>query len=312
MTEATPKVPPLWVIKTRAPFFTASIVPILLGSLIAWARTGTFYPGYFLLTLVGGVCLHAAINMTNDYFDHTWGSDEVNVEFAAPFTGGSRLIQMGIVSPKTMLWQGLAFLLAGGLIGLFLAYTRGLTVLWLGLFGALTGYFYTAPPFRLVATGVGELFIGLDFGVLMVLGAYYTQATALSWEAAVASLPVACLIAAVLYINEFQDMKADQAVGKKQIVVCIGRRRAAIGYGLLMLATYGSLILGVIFAGVSPFALLGLLTAPLAWQAYWVARAHYDDPSALVPANAATIKNHLFTGLLMSLGYGIALIMGKL
>lgn len=307
MTES-PKMPPLWVVKTRAPFFTATIMPILLGTLIAWARAGTFYPGYFALTLLGGLCLQAGVNMTNDYFDHTWGSDEVNVEFAAPFTGGSRLIQMGIVSPRTMLWQGMAFLLTGGLIGLFLAYTRGPWVLWLGLFGGLTGYFYTAPPFRLVATGFGELFIGLDFGVLMVLGAYYTQTRALSWEAAIASLPVALLIAAVLYINEFQDMKADRAVGKHQIVVRLGRRKAAIGYGLLMLATYGSLVLGVLLDGVSPFALLGLLTVPLAWQAYRVARDNYDNLPALVPANANTIKAHLFTGLLMALGYVVQLV----
>lgn len=310
MTQAAPKMPPLWVVKTRAPFFTASIVPILLGTLIAWARAGIFYPGYFLLTLIGGICLHAGVNMTNDYFDHTWGSDEVNAEFATPFTGGSRLIQLGIVPARTFLWQGLAFFLVGGLIGLFLTYTRGPWVLWLGLFGALTGYFYTAPPLRLVATGIGELFIALDFGVLMVLGAYYTQVTELSWEAAVASLPVAVLIAALLYVNEFQDMKADQAVGKNQIVVRLGRRRAAIGYGLLMIATYGSLVLGVILAGVSPFALLGLLTVPLAWQAYRTARANYDNLPALLPANVNTIKTHLFTGLLMSLGYVVQLVVG--
>jgi len=310
MSETPPKMPPLWVIKTRAPFLTATLVPILLGSLIAWARTDTLYPGYFLLTLFGGLCLQAGVNMTNDYFDHTWGSDQVNREFAAPFTGGSRLIQMGVVSPKTMLWQGLAFLLTGGLVGLFLAYTRGPWVLWLGLFGALTGYFYTAPPVRLVATGFGEIFIGLDFGVLMVLGAYYTQTTELAWEAVVASLPVALLIAAVLYINEFQDMTADQSVGKNQIVVRLGRRRAAIGYGLLMLTTFGSLILGVALAGVSPFALLGLLTAPLAWQAFRIARENYDNLPNLIPANANTIKTHLFTGLLMSLGYVAQLVLG--
>jgi 1,4-dihydroxy-2-naphthoate octaprenyltransferase len=310
MTEATPKMPPLWVAKTRAPFFTASIVPIVLGTLIAWARTGTFYPGYFVLTLLGGVCLHAGVNMTNDYFDHTWGSDEINEERATPFTGGSRLIQMGVVPAQTMLREGLAFFLTGGLIGLFLAYTRGPWVLWIGLFGALTGYFYTAPPLRLVATGIGELFIGLDFGVLMVLGAYYTQATELSLEAAVASLPVAILIAALLYINEFQDMKADQAVGKNQIVVRLGRQKAAAGYGLLMLITYSALVLGVVLAGVSPFVLLGLLTAPMAWQAYQVARTHYDRPAELVPANVGTIKVHMFTGLLMSLGYVVQLVVG--
>lgn len=310
MAEAAPKMPPLWVVKTRAPFFTATIIPIILGTLIAWARAGAFYPGYFVLTLIGGVCLHAGINMTNDYFDHTWGSDEINKECASPFTGGSRVIQMGIVSARTMLWQGMAFLLAGCLIGFFLVYTRGPWVLWLGLFGALTGFFYTAPPFRLVASGAGELFIALDFGVLMVLGAYYTQAVELSWEAAVAALPVAFLIAAVLYINEFQDMKADRAVGKNQIVVRLGRQKAVLGYALLMLLTYGSLVLGVLLAGVTPFALLGLLTLPQVWQAYQVARAQYDDPVALVPANAATVKIHMLTGLLISLGYVIQLIVG--
>jgi 1,4-dihydroxy-2-naphthoate octaprenyltransferase len=311
MSETPPKMPPLWVIKTRAPFFTATIVPILLGTLIAWARVDTFYPGYFVLTLFGGICMHAAMNMLNDYFDHVWGSDAVNTEFAAPFTGGSRVIQLGIASARTILWQALAFLLTGGLVGLFLAYTRGPWVLWLGLFGALTGYFYTAPPVRLVATGFGELFIALDFGVLMVLGAYYTQTTELAWEAAIASLPVALLIAAVLYINQFQDMKADAAVGKNQIVVRLGRRRAAIGYGMIMLATYGSLVLGVLLDGVSPFALLGLLTVPLAWQAYQVARAQYDNLPALVPANANTIKAHLLTGLLMSAGYVVQLVIGQ-
>ena len=48
----------------------------------------------------------------------------------------------------------------------------------------------------------------------------------------------------------------------------------------------------------------------LAWQAYRVARVNYDNLPALVPANAATIRNHMFTGLLMSLGYGIELMLG--
>jgi 1,4-dihydroxy-2-naphthoate octaprenyltransferase len=75
-----------------------------------------------------------------------------------------------------------------------------------------------------------------------------------------------------------------------------------------MLATYGSLVLGVLLDGVSPFALLGLLTVPLAWRAYQVARTHYDNSSALLPANANTVRVHLFTGLLMSLGYVVQLV----
>jgi 1,4-dihydroxy-2-naphthoate octaprenyltransferase len=294
-----------WIVRLRAPFFTATLVPVCLGTAIAWARTGAFSVWYFLLTLAGAVCLHAGTNMTNDYFDHTWGSDEINTEFASPFTGGSRLIQMGFVKPETLLWQGIGFFFIGGLIGLLLVLTRGLCVLWLGLIGAFSGYFYTAPPLRLARTGLGELLIGLNFGPLMVLGSAYVQTQALAWEPVIASLPVMLLIALVVWINQFQDMRADAAVGKNHLVVRLGRRRAATIYGLLLAAVYLSLLAGVLFGGVTPCALLGLLTLPTAIKAYRVARVHYDHPHELTPANAATVQAHLWTGLLIALGYVI-------
>lgn len=301
--QPTAKMPPLWIVKLRAPFFTADLVPVCLGVAIAWARTGAFNLWYFLLTLIGAVCLNAGTNMTNDYFDHTWGSDEVNTEFANPFTGGSRLIQMGLVKPKEMLWQGIALFVVGSLIGIFLAFTRSWAVLWLGIIGVFSGYFYTAPPFRLARTGLGELAIGLNFGPLMVLGAYVVQTKTLGWEPVIASLPVMLLIALVLWINQFQDMRADAAVGKNHLVVRLGRQRAATVYGALLALTFLSIVLGVALGGVTPFALMGLLTLPVAVKAYRVARVHYDHPSELVPANAAAIQIHLLTGLLIALGY---------
>ena len=303
MNQPAAKMPPLWIIKLRAPFFTADLAPVCLGAAIAWARTGTFDLWYFLLTLIGAICLNAGTNMTNDYFDHTWGSDEINTEFANPFTGGGRLIQMGLVKPGVFLWQGIGFFFVGSLIGLLLAFTRGPLVLWLGLVGVISGFFYTAPPFRFAGTGLGELLIGLCFGPLMALGSAYVQTQTFSWEPVIASLPVGILIALVVWINQFQDMKADAAVGKNHWVVRLGRKWAAAAYGLLLAATYLSLAAGVLSGVVTPFALLGLLTAPIAIKAYRVARVHYDHPKELVPANAGTIQIHLLTGLLIALGY---------
>ncbi|MBN1177726.1 MAG: 1,4-dihydroxy-2-naphthoate octaprenyltransferase [Anaerolineae bacterium] len=297
------KMPPLWAIKMRAPFFTVDVVPVLLGTALAWARTGAFNLWVFLLTMLGTIFINAGTNMTNDYFDHTWGSDEVNKEFINPFTGGSRVIQMGLVTPKEMLWQGIAFFVAASLIGLFLTFTRGLGVLWLGLIGVFFGYFYTAPPLRLVRTGIGELGVGLCLGPLTVLGAYYVQTQHMAWEPAIAALPVGLLVALILWINEFQDMPADAQVGKRHLVVRMGRKNGALAFGLLLAAVYLSILLGVLFVGVSPWALLGLLTAPLALKAYRVARVHYDHPQELVPANVLTIRTHLLTGLLLTLGY---------
>ena len=310
MDQPAAKMPPLWVIKTRAPFFTAAIVPVLLGTVAAWTLTGAFNLWYFMLTLIGSICLHAGTNMTNDYFDHIWGSDEVNTEFANPFTGGSRLIQLGIVEPKVYLRQGIGFFVAGSLIGLLLFFTRGPWVLWLGLIGVFSGYFYTAPPFRLVRMGLGELLIGLCFGPLMVLGSYYTQTQTVSWEPVIASLPVGLLITLVVWINQFQDMKADASVGKNHWVVRLGRQRSTLVFGISLAAVYISMLAGVLFAGVTPLVLMGFLTLPIALKAYRVASVHYDHPKELIPANAATIQVHMLTGLLMTVGYIIQGIIG--
>ncbi len=304
------KMPPLWVIKTRAPFFTATLVPVLLGTAVAWATTGAFNFWFFLLTLVGAVCLHAGTNMSNDYFDHVWGSDEINTEFANPFTGGSRVIQLGLVKPRQVLWEALAYFAVGSVIGLVLALVRTPAVLWLGLIGVFCGFFYTAPPFRLARTGLGELTVGLCFGPLMALGACGVQTLRLDWQPVIASLPVMLLIALILWINEFQDMRADAAVGKNHLVVRLGRRRSTTVYGVLLALVYLSIVGGVLFGGVTPFALAGLLTVPMAWRAYGIARQHYDHPRELIPANAATVQIHLWTGLLVTAGYVVLGIVG--
>lgn len=293
----------LWLLELRAPFFTASIVPVILGAVIAWHRGGTFHAGYFLLTLIGGVLLHAGTNVANDYFDHLNRSDEINIEFVSPFTGGSRMIQEGLLSPREVITEALILFALGSLIGLYLTWARGAAVLVLGLIGLFSGFFYTAPPIYLAKWGIGEFFVGLNFGILMTLGSYYVQSRALAWEPVVAAIPVACLIAAVLWINEFQDTPADHAAGKDTLVARLGRRRAVTGYIFLLAATYLSILLAAALRVISPFALLALLTFPLAWKAIGVARLHYDDYQRLTPANATTIQIHMLTGLLLILGY---------
>jgi 1,4-dihydroxy-2-naphthoate octaprenyltransferase len=303
LSEATPSRMKIWLAEVRAPFFTATIVPILLGATIAWARTGTFHLGLFLLTLLGGLLLHTGTNVANDYFDHRSGTDEVNVEFVRPFTGGSRMIQSGLLTPREVLSGALAAFALACVVGLYLTYVRGPLIIVLGLFGIFSGFFYTAPPFNLVSKGIGEFFIGLNFGVLMTLGSFFVQAGYLAWEPVVAGIPVGLLIAGVLYINEFQDAPADGAVGKDHLVVRLGRKKAALGYLALLVATYAVIVLAVLLRITSPFTLVALATLPVALRAVGVALAHYDEYLKLVPANAATVFIHLLTGLLLSAGY---------
>lgn len=294
-----------WKEAVRLPFFTASVVPVILGAVIAWERTGSFHWDYFILALVAGVALQAGTNLSNDYFDHLSGTDDRNVQFVRPYTGGSRVIQKAIVPAQQILQAALLSFAVGGLIGLYLTWARGTMVLWFGLIGAFSGFFYTAPPVRLVATGLGELLVGVNFGVLMTLGSYYVQTRTLAWEPFVASVPLACLISAVLYINEFQDAAADGAVGKNTLVVRLGRQRAVAGYVALVAGAYLVIVVGTLLRAISPFALIALLTAPIAWTAVRTTRAHYDDYLKLAPANAGTVMAHMLMGLLLVVGYAI-------
>jgi 1,4-dihydroxy-2-naphthoate octaprenyltransferase len=287
----------------RAPFLTAIVVPVLLGTCVAWSQ-GEFHWGFFLLTFVGAVCLQAASNMSNDYFDHLAGTDENNRELT-PFSGGSRVIQDGTFGARQVLTVSTILYLIGAAIGVYLALVRGWPVLWLGLTGVFLAFFHNAPPFRLyyLVPGLGELAVALGFGPVSVLGAAYVQSQKLDLGALWASIPVGLLIAAVLYINEFPDYQADKSVGKKTLVVALGREQAVWGYIALLIGAYAMIVIGVVLRFMPLTALLALLPLPLAYRGIQGARRFHSDTPKLIATNAVTIQIHLLTGLLLCVGY---------
>jgi 1,4-dihydroxy-2-naphthoate octaprenyltransferase len=284
---------------TRAPFFTAAVVPVLLGSALAW-HDGYFHFGYFLLTLLGAIAFHAATNVINDYGDHKSGNDEINQELT-PFSGGSRMIQEGLLSAGQTLRLALIYYVIGIVIGLYLVAVRGLPVLWIGLVGFVLSALYTVPKVGLsyLGHGLGELAVGLGFGPVMVGGAYYVQAQNFTPEMWYASLPVGLLITAVIYINEFPDRAADKAADKRTLVVKLGRQSAVPGYIALMLGTYLSVAAGVLLSLLPWPTLFAFLTLPLAMRGIQGLRRFYDQTPQLIPSNAMTIQVHLLTGLLL-------------
>ena len=294
-----------WITAIRAPFFTASVAPALVGVAAA------FYEGYAVnwwhaaLTLVGLLAIHGGTNLANDYFDHVTRDDWVNLT-PTPFSGGSRVIQEGVISPRAIFIYSLACFAVGIACGLYLwRVTPGNVVLWLGLVGVASGSLYTAVPVTIGYRGVGELFVGVNFGPLAVLGSHYVQAGHLSPAALMASVPVGLLIAAVLYINEFPDYEADKQVNKKTLIVIFGPARARYGYIILIALTYAAVAAFVAGGGLPAWALLGLLTLPLAVKAVAVLMRNYREPYQLIPANALTIVVHLATAILLSVGLAL-------
>jgi 1,4-dihydroxy-2-naphthoate octaprenyltransferase len=185
-------------------------------------------------------------------------------------------------------------------------------LLWFGLFAAFSVFFYTAPPLRLAARrGIGELLVGLNFGPLMTAGTIYSLTGHVSLVDFLIGLPIGLLITAVLWINQFPDYEADQATGKINLVVVLGKERARWGYVLLVLGAFVLVIAGVL-TGIAPWGALVVLAAlPIAISAIRVLFRHYAD-RALVGANQSTIVLHMTAGLLMTVGVLLTGLIGKL
>jgi 1,4-dihydroxy-2-naphthoate octaprenyltransferase len=289
----------LYILATRPQFFAAIVLPVALGASAAWHYSSVFSPGLFAISLLAGVLYHAGINVFNDYFDYLNGSDNINKGALPPFTGGSRMIQRGLMGLKETLFLGTVLLAAGSLVGLYLAYTTGWVLVLVGLVGLFSGLFYTAPPLFLAGRGFGEFLVGLNFGVLSVAGSYYVQTGGFRWEVVVISLPLSFLIAAILYINEFPDYEADRLAGKHNLVVRIGPRKGRWGLVAILGGAYLSLIAGTALGSLTPFSLLALASVIFAWKGAKGLIKEYKGGERLLPYMKSIIMAHLTTGILL-------------
>ena len=293
-----------WMVIMRLPFLSATIVPILLGTAVASRYTNIDW-FYFALTMLGGSLLHIGTNTSNDYFDHTSGTDEANYNYMVPFSGGSRSIQMGLISSKGMLYLSIITFSLSGLLGIPLIMKAGINILYLGFIGFLSGFFYTAPPFRFASRkGLGELLIGLNFGPLMVVGSFLVQTNGEithAFEAVLAGIPIGFLVAAIVYVNQFPDHDGDKATGKNNLVVVFGPERARIGYVLLVVGAFISIIVTALNGTFPMLSLMALVTSVFSIYTIKTLYKHYDN-RLLQPANAGTIALHFITGVFFCVG----------
>jgi 1,4-dihydroxy-2-naphthoate octaprenyltransferase len=265
-----------WLVIMRLPFLTATFVPLLVGAAVVNFLGYDVSWGWLGLTILGGSLLHIGTNTANDYFDHTSGTDEANYNYMVPYSGGSRSIQMGLISAKGMLTVSLVAFALSAVVGVPLIQKAGMNILWLGL-------------------------IGLNFGPLMVAGSALVQTGKILPEALLAGIPIGLLVAAIVYMNEFPDHDGDKATGKDTLIVVFGPEKARLGYVLLVAGAFVSI---VVMAINGTFPMLSLIALPAAYFGFKAVQTLYEyyNDRLLLPANAGTINMHLVTGLLFCIG----------
>ncbi|PWI48284.1 1,4-dihydroxy-2-naphthoate octaprenyltransferase [Candidatus Heimdallarchaeota archaeon B3_Heim] len=295
----------IWIFALRAPFFTASLVPLLLGMTIAYYETSSIDLILGLLTLVAGVSIHAGTNLINDYYDRS--TDDINIYYSQ-FNGGSRMIQNDIIAPRKILQASVLSYIVGSVTAIIILFLiQGVLLIIFLSVAVLLGFFYTALPVSLSYRGLGEIAVFVGFGPLGVFSAYYIQLGHINSSLlTIVSIPIAILISLVLFLNEFQDFEADATAGKNTLVVMLGKKKSVKIYSVGMILAYITLPLFVLLSWLPVITLLPMITFPVAVKAVTHANGNYDKIKELLPANGQTILIHFVFGLLLAVSFVIA------
>ena len=297
MSAASPPIPGkrrAWLLAIRPPTLPAAVAPVLAGTGIA-AVDGDFEAGRFFLAMIGAIFIQIVVNFANDLSDFRRGADTPDR------LGPPRAVAQGWLSQREMT-AGIALATTAALIvGIVLTLIVGWPILIIGAASLIAAVTYTGGPLPYGYRGLGDAICFLFFGFVAVMGAGYVQIETLTWELAAASVPVGCLVTAILVVNNLRDIHTDTATGKRTLAVLIGERNTRIEYALLTIGAFGS---------IAAFISVGLLPSYcyLAWiglpPGLWLIRDIINGRSGveLNPMLKRTAQLHLLVGAMIGLG----------
>jgi 1,4-dihydroxy-2-naphthoate polyprenyltransferase len=286
----------VWFQATRAFSFPASIVPVAVGAVMAARSEGPVAWWLLPFVAVASVLMHAGTNVISDYFDYLKGVDR-------DYTyGGSRVLVQRLLTPgQALLGSAVLFGVACG-IGLLFIAVRGWPIFALGVVGLLGGIFYTARPVGYKYFALGDALVFMLMGPLMVIGSYFVLTGSYNHSVFIASLPVGCLVAAILHANNMRDIQHDREAHVRTVANLLGHNGSRLEYYALVGGAYLSVI-GMMAGGmVGLWGLLVFATAPLAAKNLRrVVHSQPQQPETIATLDVQTAQLHLAFGLLFSL-----------
>jgi 1,4-dihydroxy-2-naphthoate octaprenyltransferase len=282
----------------RAPFLILAPACVAVGIGTAYWQTKEINWMYSLLIVIGALSAHISVNVFNEYFDFKSGLDAQTRR--TPFSGGSGTLQARPELIKMTLILACLSLIITAIVGLFFIWVRGWQLLPVGLAGLFILVAYTPLLTRnsilcLIAPGLG-------FGVLMVMGTHFALTGTYTWTSFVASLIPTFLVSNLLLLNQFPDIDADRSIGRKHFPIVIGIKASSWLFGLLLVLTYITVIIGIILRLLPNFCILALLTAFLARRAYRDSRKNAENDSYSVRSMGINVVINLVTPVLLALG----------
>ena len=249
--------PSAWLLAVRPKTLPAAISPVLVGCAVAWAERG-FHLIVGLAAFAVALLLQIGANLANDVADFRRGADSVDR------LGPVRVTQGGLIAPRNVAIATGVVLALAAVPGLFLVWRGGPVFAALGLLAIVAAVTYTAGPKPFGYLGLGEIFVFLFFGPVAVVGTAYVMTHVPTPIATIASIPMGCLVTAILVVNNLRDIDTDRKAGKRTLAVRIGKDASRWEFAALLAIAYATPVLMWLSGLAGPWSLLAWATAPLA------------------------------------------------
>ena len=245
-----------WLLASRPKTLLAAVVPVMVGSALAISMKKFFLP-YSIVALLCSILIQIGTNFTNDLYDYLKGSDTVKRK------GPRRVLASGLISVKEMKLAIILVFVLTFLLGLYLVFSVGFLILWVGIFSIFAGIIYTAGPFPLAYNGLGDVFVFIFFGIVGTMGTFYLHIQEISLLPFVVSIPVGALITNILVVNNFRDIEEDREANKRTLAVLMGRIFTRWQFILLMILSYFTTILLFFLFNYNFWIFLPFATIPI-------------------------------------------------
>lgn len=274
---------------------TASFVPVLLGTALAWRATHQLHPILLAAMLVACTLIQAATNMFNEYFDYMRGLD------TAASVGHAGAITHDGLAPHTILHAAIVSLAVAALLGIYLCAASSWWLIPIGAACMLVGFLYTGGPWPIAATPFGELFAGGFMGSGIILLSCFLQRHAVSLHDLATSIPSALLIAAILTANNIRDREGDARNGRHTLAILLGHRRAVLFLASCLVAANLWIAALVALGQLPPRTLIVFASL---WPAATALRIlkRGGTPAAMMPGMQRVAQTNTIFGLLLFVG----------
>lgn len=286
----------IWMQAVRAFSFPASMIPCVLGIMLALLISPDASKWYLIpFIMISLILMHASSNMVSDYDDYING-----VDLKESF-GGSKVLTNDLLSPKQVFRGAITLYLIAVMFGLPIIFERGYIILLFGLFGILSGFFYTRRPIGFKYIALGDILFFFIYGPAIVSGTFYALTGEFNTHVLYASAPVGMLVVGILHANNMRDIIHDSNAKIKTMSNVFGITFAKGEYLFLIIGAYIVVLVLIVFRVLSPWSLLVFLSLPPAIKNMTSIRGvQVEDTSKIAMLDVQTAQLTLMFGLLLS------------